>query len=266
MSNTTVPSVYSWIISDVISKSAGYFAEMGTHEQVLRDLEKMWDEKIRASQVATFPASLLNGAENTDPGTASAASVAAAALTTASAGQPLNFAGLGTLDPALVAAARYQMFKGNGIPQTDGDASSVLEGVASSSSSASVSALTGAGKVGEEGSVGLSTKEIDEKLIRELELAAERRQGALKRKTLHQVDGHDDDDDEEDEDEEDGIDSDLDDDESDEEEKEYDHIILCQYEKVSRIKNKWKCVLRDGIINVNGKDYLFNKANGDFEW
>lgn len=45
-----------------------------------------------------------------------------------------------------------------------------------------------------------------------------------------------------------------------------DHMILCQYEKVTRIKNKWKCVLKDGIVNINGKDYIFNRATGDFEW
>lgn len=56
------------------------------------------------------------------------------------------------------------------------------------------------------------------------------------------------------------INSDLDDDDSEDENVETDHLILCQYEKVSRIKNKWKCALRDGVINVNGKDYLFNKV------
>jgi transcription initiation factor TFIIA large subunit len=32
--------------------------------------------------------------------------------------------------------------------------------------------------------------------------------------------------------------------------------------KVQRVKNKWKCVLKDGMIHVNGKDYLFMKCNG----
>ncbi|KAJ1718145.1 transcription factor IIA subunit alpha [Coemansia biformis] len=68
---------------------------------------------------------------------------------------------------------------------------------------------------------------------------------------------------------EDAINSDLDD--SDEEEDNEDgedteHVILCQYDKVTRSKNKWKCVLRDGIMLINGRDYLFQKANGDFEW
>lgn len=45
-----------------------------------------------------------------------------------------------------------------------------------------------------------------------------------------------------------------------------DHLILCQYEKVSRIKNKWKCILKDGVVNINGRDYMFSRATGDFEW
>ncbi|OLY78398.1 Transcription initiation factor IIA large subunit [Smittium mucronatum] len=65
------------------------------------------------------------------------------------------------------------------------------------------------------------------------------------------------------------INSDLDD--SDDEEVENggeitEHMVLCQYDKVSRTKNKWKCVLKDGIMLINGKNYLFHRANGDFEW
>ncbi len=32
--------------------------------------------------------------------------------------------------------------------------------------------------------------------------------------------------------------------------------------QVARVKNKWKCVLKDGMIHVNGKDYLFAKCTG----
>ncbi|KAG8934534.1 hypothetical protein FRC02_009746 [Tulasnella sp. 418] len=43
-------------------------------------------------------------------------------------------------------------------------------------------------------------------------------------------------------------------------------IVYCTYDKVQRVKNKWKCVLKDGIISVGGKDYLFSKCAGEFEW
>ncbi len=77
---------------------------------------------------------------------------------------------------------------------------------------------------------------------------------------IPQLDGRDEDDDEEEDDEQDAdIGSELDDEEEDENVK-TDHLILCQYEKVSRIKNKWKCILKDGVVNINGKDFVFNRV------
>ncbi|KAF2677535.1 transcription factor IIA, alpha/beta subunit [Lentithecium fluviatile CBS 122367] len=69
----------------------------------------------------------------------------------------------------------------------------------------------------------------------------------------------------------DAINSDLDDpeddlnngDDSDDETMDY---MLCTYDKVQRVKNKWKCTLKDGILTTNKKEYLFHKANGEFEW
>ena len=58
--------------------------------------------------------------------------------------------------------------------------------------------------------------------------------------------------------------SDLDD--SEEETLETDNRVLCQYEKVMRIKNKRKCTLKDGIMHLNGRDHLFSKAQGEFEF
>ncbi|KAK9767327.1 transcription factor IIA subunit alpha [Basidiobolus ranarum] len=128
-----------------------------------------------------------------------------------------------------------------------------------------------------DGSSDMSTQEIDA-------LIASRALAKSSRK-IPQVDGEDDDDEDEDEDEEgeedveeaepvvdseDAINSDLDDTDDDDRGEdggeEMEHIVLCQYDKVTRTKNKWKCVLKDGIMLVNGKDYLFHKVNGDFEW
>ncbi|KAI9298969.1 hypothetical protein K502DRAFT_339057 [Neoconidiobolus thromboides FSU 785] len=85
-------------------------------------------------------------------------------------------------------------------------------------------------------------------------------------KNLNQLEGEGGEDDEED----DAINSDLDDSEEDEGEDgdkdSAEHIILCQYDKVSRTKNRWRCNLKDGIILVNGKEYLFSKATGEFQW
>lgn len=45
-----------------------------------------------------------------------------------------------------------------------------------------------------------------------------------------------------------------------------ENVVVCQYDKITRSRNKWKFHLKDGIMNLNGKDYVFQKANGDAEW
>ncbi|KAM9435094.1 transcription initiation factor IIA subunit 1 [Clarias gariepinus] len=105
-----------------------------------------------------------------------------------------------------------------------------------------------------------------------------------------QVDGAGDTSSEDDEDEEDEYDEDDDedkdkdggedgqveeeplnsgDDVSDEEDQELfdtENVVVCQYDKIHRSKNKWKFHLKDGIMNLNGRDYVFSKAIGDAEW
>ncbi|KAH7863426.1 hypothetical protein Vadar_017387 [Vaccinium darrowii] len=44
------------------------------------------------------------------------------------------------------------------------------------------------------------------------------------------------------------------------------HLVLAQFDKVMRTKSKWKCTLKDGIMHVNNKDILFNKATGEFDF
>ncbi|KAF2273444.1 TFIIA-domain-containing protein [Westerdykella ornata] len=73
------------------------------------------------------------------------------------------------------------------------------------------------------------------------------------------------------ENDEDAINSELDDPEDDldnanDADDEMIDIMLCTYDKVQRVKNKWKCTLKDGILGTNKKEYLFHKATGEFEW
>ncbi|KAG5104315.1 hypothetical protein JHK82_041285 [Glycine max] len=44
------------------------------------------------------------------------------------------------------------------------------------------------------------------------------------------------------------------------------HLVLAQFDKVARTKSRWKCTLKDGIMHINNKDILFNKATGEFEF
>jgi len=65
----------------------------------------------------------------------------------------------------------------------------------------------------------------------------------------------DDDDDVEDED---AINSDLDDPDdlgaNEEDGENTDQVMLCTYDKVQRVKNKWKCTLKDGVLRVEGNE------------
>jgi len=113
-------------------------------------------------------------------------------------------------------------------------------------------------------------KQIDALMLQQYNDKQTKLQNKKKQHKIRQVDGGGDDDEEEGgaavaspkDDEE--LDSDLDDD--DDTEPETENYILCQYEKVTRIKNKRKTNLKDGIMHINGKDSLFHKATGEFEW
>lgn len=98
--------------------------------------------------------------------------------------------------------------------------------------------------------------------------------------SIPQMDGGDEDEDEDekpnlkdkDEDDPDAINSDLDDDDDDgqgdmgDDDDEGIDTILCTYDKVQRVKNKWKCTLKDGVMSVSGKEWVFHKGMGEFEW
>lgn len=45
-----------------------------------------------------------------------------------------------------------------------------------------------------------------------------------------------------------------------------DNVIVCQYDKIHRSKNRWKFHLKDGVMTYGGRDYVFSKAVGEAEW
>nr|XP_002131438.1 TFIIA-alpha and beta-like factor isoform X1 [Ciona intestinalis] len=45
-----------------------------------------------------------------------------------------------------------------------------------------------------------------------------------------------------------------------------DNVVVCQYDKIHRAKCRWKFNLKVGIMNLNGKDLVFQKATGEAEW
>jgi hypothetical protein len=88
--------------------------------------------------------------------------------------------------------------------------------------------------------------------------------------------------DDEDEEEEELLGSDLDDSEIDElnedddladvdnldkiDESKVKNVVLGQFERVHRSKNRWKVNLKGCIANINGKDYLFKKLTGEMDF
>ncbi|KAM7207708.1 Transcription factor IIA, alpha/beta subunit [Naviculisporaceae sp. PSN 640] len=136
--------------------------------------------------------------------------------------------------------------------------------------------------------IEMSRFEIDEMLHAQLASRAKQMEGGglmlpVKEATKHrgiagpknpaaqQVDGIDDDIKEEDLDDEDAINSDLDDsdegqEDDDDDEDSSGHMMLCMYDKVQRVKNKWKCTMKDGVMTVSGREYVFHKGTGEFEW
>ncbi|XP_048583514.1 transcription initiation factor IIA subunit 1-like [Nematostella vectensis] len=45
-----------------------------------------------------------------------------------------------------------------------------------------------------------------------------------------------------------------------------ENVVVCQFDKIARSRNKWKFHLKDGIMNLKGKDYVFQRATGEAEW
>jgi len=44
------------------------------------------------------------------------------------------------------------------------------------------------------------------------------------------------------------------------------NVLLGQFEKVTRTKSKWKCTLKDGVYTIDGRDIVFSRATGEFQW
>lgn len=42
-------------------------------------------------------------------------------------------------------------------------------------------------------------------------------------------------------------------------------FLYTQYEKVHRVKTKWKCIFRDAILQISGKEYIFDKITAELE-
>lgn len=206
--------MYRSIIDDVINNVRQDFEEMGIEKEVLEELQRSWEAKIVATQVAEFegapalPPARSRSSKKQEPNTE----------VKSEEGNGVNGSSSGSN------GADQHRSK---VARADGSTD-----VAGAADSGSHDAATGATKAeDDDAAAGQKRKRIsdDDEIGSDL-------------------------DDSDDEDAEGGADGDNDD------------MVLCLYDKVQRVKNKWKCVLKDGVASIDGRDYLFAKCNGEFEW
>lgn len=283
-----VGKLYKSVIDDVVSSVREAFADEGIDEQVLLDLKATWEKRLSESKAIGEASSQGNsnsgasgsssnnsgsggggggGTGNTNASSSSSstgthsnhnnnnnvsstsASSSILPVTNNLPGPIVNAARVATITPSLVPGA---IVTGNSITSTP-----VATIQPPQSSSASVSQPSGKYIVQLDGPVDTDDDEDDDD------------------DDMPDENDHDDNDDDGAGDEdgenlgEDEEPLNSGDDVSDEEPNELfetDNVVVCQYDKITRSRNKWKFHLKDGIMNLQGRDYVFQKAVGDAEW
>lgn len=41
-------------------------------------------------------------------------------------------------------------------------------------------------------------------------------------------------------------------------------LTACSLLQVARTKNRWKCHMKNGIVHIRGREYVFAKCTGEF--
>ncbi|KAL1925692.1 uncharacterized protein VTP21DRAFT_575 [Calcarisporiella thermophila] len=284
--NNLVSTVYRFVIDDVISNVRNDFEDMGIDEAVLMELQRSWEQKVAESQVAglgehdeeydyneEYESQQLHSQQ---PSGETAVQAAANLATLASASvaiQNTESNGVGRPQPFLpprsiedqsqIASQLHSQQQHQQLqqqhhlhhqqPKPQQPQQQTQQGMSGNR----LVLPGGSGRIpqldGADDTIAIRLEDI------ECDFTITPRT-----RRIAQVDGE--------EDADDDINSELDD--TDEEEENADgedgavggNIVLCLYDKVTRTKNKWKCILKDGVVFLNGRDYLFHKANGDFEW
>ncbi|RIA88229.1 transcription factor IIA, alpha/beta subunit [Glomus cerebriforme] len=285
MSNSIVATVYSGVIKDVIENVKKDFEDNGVDESVLRELERLWECKIKSAKVAPWEANGLVEDHNQNNQNINGGSSNQHYMPMQNPSDPglqyqrTEFDSVANLPSRAVGmhtnnnneAGRPQPYiikngNGNLLPQTSPTSSFPASSDISNRSTPiynqaddqkiyhnhqNLQTMMGQ----QQDDYG---NPLGEKLIPRGETSTN--SSPLPefntREPSFVVDNDD-------------INSDLDDPDDEDtnaDGEETQNIILCLYDKVTRTKNKWKCQLKDGIMSVNGRDYLFQKGNGDFEF
>ncbi|KAK6464194.1 hypothetical protein DFJ63DRAFT_65990 [Scheffersomyces coipomensis] len=270
MSNFEARKLYENIVEDVINESRQDFENSGIDESTLQELRRIWCEKLSQTQVAKF------SWDDEDNMPSSSVAVADDGVPTGDSHAPSDLGGDG---------GEYALGEGSSGIEMSAIQNGVLTyptvqhgleaEVPSKNENTDVDNGTGLllPNIGQSDGAFEFTVYTDDAKQFMKDLKA--KNNGKKVKKIDQGDGNFGDDDDEDDDDifndSDDINSDLDDDlESDKSDGESGdqegQLMLCLYDKVQRIKNKWKSNLKEGIANIDGKDYVFHKATGESEW
>lgn len=274
MSNAEASKLYETVIEDVINDSRQDFEDSGIDELTLQELRRIWCEKLSSAMVAKFSWDLEDSDDITrGPLPDSNSLVRSYGYPLLGSpippnnppptvgNQPNNFADSSGLELSNVLTFAPKLNQNNldiEFPSihSNGDQSNstglILPHVTQSDGSFEFTMLTDKGP----------------EMLSRLKQDGRSKKVAQADGTLGEDDEDDDDDifndsDDINSDLDDGLDSDKSEDADGDQEGQ---IMLCLYDKVQRIKNKWKSGLKEGIANINGKDYVFQKATGECEW
>ncbi|KAJ6631127.1 transcription factor IIA, alpha/beta subunit-domain-containing protein [Mycena sp. CBHHK59/15] len=265
MSNKIVPSIYRSVIDDVIATIRPSFDEFGVSEDVLADLQNKWENKVIASHVAEFdpghpaphhpypplplphhyaPTPVAYVPPPAPPG--ARVGVKPEPIDPRYALVDARYALLALPGPQIAGASGLS-FPGYRMPQTDGPADESV-GTSSRIPQTDGPSEDDSGDDTPSPPAGYAPRTAHPSLpapkppVPAADVDAE------------------------------AINSDLDDSDTENDDDAEDaggpegDIVFCTYDKVARVKNKWKCVLKDGMIHTGGKDYLFQRCTGEFEW
>lgn len=288
MSNFEAIKLYEAVIEEVISDSRQDFEDSGIDESTLQDLRKIWCQKLSLSGIAKFSWDEEAQREEEE-----------LARQQQQQQQPPQHLQSQQQQQQQTQAPLQQQYLQQQLPDTlsdvglshiDNTNGLELPNIHQSASSLSYNTHTSnndilgnnpIAKMEEGDGTGLMIPRINQsdgtfEFTMYTSKAAElldklKKQEKAKIQRVGQSDGADDFDDEDIYNDSDDINSDLDDDvESDREDEEVGQdegqIMLCLYDKVQRVKNKWKSTLKEGVANINGRDYVFQKATGESEW
>jgi transcription initiation factor TFIIA large subunit len=271
MSNLEASKLYEAIIEEVINESRQDFEESGIDESTLEDLRKIWCQKLSQSLVAKFSWDDENNIHDEYShlanvnGTPSSGVNSMTVPINQSISVPVDLGSVSGLelpnvqhDPqfSYPQATANMNSMGIEIPhltkEEDNDTGLMLPRINQADGSFEFTITTD------------QSMEVFDRIKKE------KKPGKMDK--IGQSDGAlDDDDDNDIFNDSDDINSDLDEglesEKSDDEDGDQEgQIMLCLYDKVQRVKNKWKSNLKEGIANIDGRDYVFQKATGESEW